>query len=77
MYYHDSHKHQHHHDQFCSNSRQENFYHVKTKDQTAFIRKTMLHYQDWKKTEVCKYEFDKYVERNSKVDKKTGSFQVS
>ena len=74
MYYHHSHKYHH---QFCLHFRKENLYHVKTKDQTAFIRNTMRHYQYWKKTENSKCEFNKYMERHSKVDKKTGSCQIS
>ena len=52
--------------------RKENFYPIKTEDQSTFIRETILHCHDWRKTEIDKSKFIGYVKRHSKADKKSG-----
>ena len=52
--------------------RKEDFYPIKTEDQCKFIRETILHYDDWRKTEIDESDFIKYVKRHSEADKKSG-----
>ena len=49
---------------FCQ-FRKENFYPIKTEDQCTFIRETILHYHDWRKTEIEESDFIEYVKRHS------------
>ena len=52
--------------------RKEHFYPIKTEDQCTFIREIILHYHDWRKTEIDMSEFIEYVKRLSKAHKKSG-----
>ena len=52
--------------------RKEHFYPIKTEDQCTFIRETILHYHDWRKTEIDESDFIEYVKRHSKAGKKSG-----
>ena len=42
-----------------------------------FIRDTLLHYHDWKKTEIEECAFNEYVKQHSKKDKKSSLFHIS
>ena len=57
---------------FFDQFRKEDFYPIKTEDQCKFTRETILHYHDWRKTEIDESDFIKYVKRHSKADKKSG-----
>ena len=59
------------------NIRKENLYPIKTEDQCTFIRNTILHYHDWRKTEIDESDFIKYGKRHFNADKKTGLFDRS
>ena len=52
--------------------RKENFYPIKTEDQSTFIRDAILHYHNWRKTEIDEGDFIEYVKRYSKADKNSG-----
>ena len=49
---------------FCQ-FRKKNFYPIQTEDQCTFIRETILHYHDWRRTEIEESDFIEYVKRHS------------